>query len=69
MRSWVILIALVLLSATLAGCVQPRVGSPGYANPYGDTTTSPSKRWWGEESPRADVDIDKFLWRWRGLNE
>lgn len=69
MRSAVIVVCLIATCMLLVSCVQPRVGSPGYSDPYGDTSYSPEKRWWGEETPRANVDIDKFLWRWRGLNE
>ena len=69
MRSGLLVVLLIVMCIFLTSCVQPRVGSPGYSNPYGDTSYSPERRWWGEESPRADVDIDKFMWRWRGLNE
>ena len=69
MRNCTIILALVVLTVVLTGCVQPRVSSPEYGNPYGDTSYSPSKRWWGEERPRGDVDVDKFLWRWRGLTQ
>lgn len=69
MRNVAVVIALVVLLTIVAGCVQPRIGSPEYSDPYGNTVGSSDKRWWGEESSGSELNVDKFLYRWRGLTE
>lgn len=69
MRSWLAFFVLVLALATLAGCVQPRIGSLEYSDPYGNTANNPDRNWWDRESAPGELDVDKFLWRWRGLTE
>jgi len=69
MRSLAVVIALAVMLTIIAGCVQPRIGSLEYSDPYGSTATNPDKRWWGEESSGGDLNVDKFLYRWRGLTE
>jgi hypothetical protein len=69
MRSLILLAAAAALCLCILGCVQPRYGSPDYYDPYGNTARTPEKRWWAEEKGSSDLDIDKFLWRWRGLTE
>ncbi len=69
MRNWLTLFILAFLCAIVAGCTQPRIGSLEYSCPYGNTARNSKKRWWGEKRPAADIDIDKFMWRWRGLTK
>jgi hypothetical protein len=65
---WTLAIIAVLVLAA-SGCTQPRFGSLEYSCPYGNTARNSEKRWWGEEKSTADFDIDKFMWRWRGLTQ
>ena len=69
MKFFVILLVSALVTLALVGCVQARVGSPEYTDPYGFNPEYPDKRWWGEDRPVRDVDIDKFLYRWKGLTK
>ena len=64
MRSVVIVLAVTLLALAFTGCVQPRFTSPEYSNPYGDSVTLPERRWWGEERPAPELDVDRILFRY-----
>ena len=58
---------LLILTMTFAGCVQARVTGPEYSDPYGPDKSLPEKRWWGEERPGGDEDVEKFMYRWNHL--
>lgn len=58
---------LLTLLITFAGCVQARVGSPEYNDPYGPDRSLPEKRWWAEERPSGSESPEKFLTRWNHL--
>jgi hypothetical protein len=68
-RLAVMLLVFALLVVAFAGCVQARVGSAEYSDPYGFTPENPDKRWWSQERPVKEVNIDKFLYRWKGLTK
>lgn len=67
MRLLVAAAVLLVLAVAFAGCVQARVGSPEYRDPYGPDKTLPEKRWWGEERPDGSEDAEKVIYRWNHL--
>jgi hypothetical protein len=69
MRLLVAAAVVLTLLVTFAGCIQARVGSPEYNDPYGPDNTLPEKRWWGDQRPGGDEDTDKFMDRWNHLKE
>jgi hypothetical protein len=69
MKTCILLGLLAVAFLECAGCTQPAVGTPGYHDPYGATAGESERHWWGEERDNRDVDLDRFLHRWRGLTE
>jgi hypothetical protein len=67
MRIMIAAAVLLTFLMTFAGCVQPRVTSPEYSDPYGPNRSLPEKRWWGEDKQEGTEDTEKFIDRWNHL--